>query len=329
MYKDDLLEQFKKFGLLYYYLGEKLWDLFNDYDIHKAQRIPMILESCTEDDRYTILEIMASFLWSAYDQGGLSGDITKSICKFEDSLNVDIFCRADPNIIDTLKNEYESFFQNRKNYFRVRSKHNEGTAMHGLVTVFWEKHLAIDYLVEVCAFVALVGHKKLGYLYAARMNNISNLVNYSIPEEGMSFQEARARERLWYQLKLYENGIELPNRFLIPFLLANTPDAAEAVKNEQQLTLEQVESLTNTAETILPVFSKAKTAAHNDFRDGCCTALPTFWVADYFFKGTVEYQPRAYDLRLFSWLYHESTLSSGQVCFTGDQELVSDDEIAL
>ena len=45
MYKDDLLEQFKKFGLLYYYLGEKLWDLFNDYDIHKAQRIPMILES--------------------------------------------------------------------------------------------------------------------------------------------------------------------------------------------------------------------------------------------------------------------------------------------
>ena len=329
MYKDDLLEQFKKFGLIYYYLGEKLWDLFNDYDIHKAQKIPLILESCTEEDRYTVLEVMTFFLWTAYDQGGLSGDITKSIRRLEDSLTIDSSLQVSPDVLDTLQNEYEAFIQNRKNYFRVGSRYNEGTAIHGLVTVFWEKHLAIDYLVEVCAFVALVGNKKLSYLYPARMNNISNLVNYSIPEEGMSFQEARARERLWYQLKLYEDGIELPNRFLIPFLLANTPDAAEALKNEQQLTLEQLEALRNTAETILPVFSKAKTAAHNDFRDGCCTALPTFWVAEYFFKGTVEYRPRAYDLRLFSWLYHESILPSGQVCFTENQELVSEDALAL
>ena len=328
MHKDDLLEQFKKFGLLYYYLGEKLWDLFNDYDIHKAQKIPLILESCTEEDRYTVLEVMAFFLWTAYDQGGLSGDITKSICRLEDSLTVSSSHRVDPDVLGTLQNEYEAFIQNRKNYFRVGSRYNEGTAMHGLVTVFWEKHLAIDYLVEVCAFVALVGHKKLGYLYSDRMNNISTLVSYTLPENGMSGVEVIARESLWYQLKLYDDPSRPRNRFILPFLLANTPDAAEAVKNKQQLTLEQVEALTNTAEELLPVLNKAKTAARNDFEDGCCTALPIFWVANYFLNSTVNYQRRAYDLELFGWLHRELIIPTEPVIFTENHDL-KDDTLVL
>lgn len=103
----------------------------------RHKKIPMILESCTEDDRYAILEVMAFFLWTAYDQGGLSGDITKSIRRLEDSLTVNSSHRVDPDVLDTLQNEYEAFIQNRKSYFRVGSRHNEGTAMHGLVTVFW------------------------------------------------------------------------------------------------------------------------------------------------------------------------------------------------
>lgn len=102
------------------------------------------------------------------------------------------------------------------------------------------------------------------------------------------------------------------------------------MKNKKQLTLEQVEVLTNTAEELLPVLNKAKTATRNDCKDGCCTALPIFWVADYSLKDAVDYQRRAYDLELFGWLlYRESMIPNGRAFFTDSQELVGDDDLTL
>lgn len=80
MNKDYLLDQFKKFGLLYWCIGDKMWRRYGKYNSDKLEKIPLILEKCTVEDRYAILEIAATvFLKDDYDEGDVSDKICRAI----------------------------------------------------------------------------------------------------------------------------------------------------------------------------------------------------------------------------------------------------------
>jgi len=79
--KDYLLDQFKKFGLLYGCIGHKMWRRYGKYSSDKLEKIPMILEACTVYDRYAILEVAAIvFLRDDHNKGEVSDKLVRAIC---------------------------------------------------------------------------------------------------------------------------------------------------------------------------------------------------------------------------------------------------------
>lgn len=328
MYKVNLFEQFKKFGLLYWCIGYKMWRRYGQYNSDKLEKIPLILEKCTVKDRYALLEVAATaFLKDDYDNGDISDKLCRAICGNKESLVVD-----DPELLalsysSRLEKEYKDFIQFRKELSIVGLKSGEGTVMAKLRELLHNRLPALDCFIDVCAFVALAGYKKLPYLYETNMSDTQKFFHESLEE--ISHQNASELERLWYQFKLYEDNEESPDLFILPLSLVNFPDAAAAVNNNQKLTLGQVKALVDSIENMIPVYNIAQEAVGNNFHNGCHTALPKYWVADYHLKGSVDYQPRAYDLELFGWLYRNSSAPTGPVVFTENQNPLFEDDLAL
>lgn len=328
MCQDDLLGQFKKFGLLYWCVGYKMWRRYGKYNSGKLAKIPLILEKCTVKDRYALLEVAATvFLNNDYEGGDVSDKLCMAICDNEESLVTD-----DPELLalsyfSRLETEYKNFVRFREEFSIVGLKSGDGSIMEEMRDLLHDRLPALDYFIDVCAFIALAGHKKLPYLYSTNMSDTQKFFHDALEE--MSFQNASALERLWYQFKLYEDTEVSPDRFILPLSLVALPDVVEAVKNKQKLTLEQVKALVDSTENMLPVYNIAQEAMGNNFHDGCHTALPKHWVADYLLNGTVKYQSRSYDAGLFGWLYRNVTVSEEPVIFTGAQCSVFDDDLAL
>lgn len=328
MNKDYLLDQFKKFGLLYWCIGDKMWRRYGKYNSDKLEKIPLILEKCTVEDRYAILEIAATvFLKDDYDEGDVSDKICRAILDNKESFVVDGSKLLFHAALLPLEKEYKDFIQFRKEFSVIGIKIGDGTAMGEMRELLHDRLPALDYFIDVCAFVALVGHRKLPYLYATDTSDTRKFFHEALEE--ISYQNASELERLWYQFKLYEGNETSPDRFILPLLLANLPDVAAAVLNKQKLTREQIKALVYSAENTLPVCNIAQKAVGNNFHNGCHTALPKYWVADYLLKGTVEYQPRSYDVSLFCWLYRNVAVPEGPVIFTGDQGSVLEDDLTL
>lgn len=328
MYKEDLLNQFKKFGLLYWCIGDKMWRRYGKYSSDKLEKIPLILDACTVNDRYAILEIAATvFLRDDHNKGEVSDKLVRAICKNKESfINDDPKLTSLPNYL-ALEKEYKDFIQFRKKFSVAGLTGGAGTVMKGMSEHLRNRLPALEYFIDVCAFVALAGHKKLPYLYATEMSDILKFFN-DVLEEG-SRRRVPEIERLWLQFKSYKVDSTSLDRFILPLLLANHPDVAEAVKNKQQLTLEQVKALTDSIENILPVYNADQKAIENGQQNGSHTALPKHWVANYLLKGAVDYQPRSHDEGSSTWLYHDDVSEEPVVVFTEGNDLVREDDLAL
>ena len=329
MYKDDLLEQFKKFGLLYWCIGDKMWRRYGKYSSDKLEKIPMILDACTVYDRYAILEVAAIvFLRDDHNKGEVSDKLVRAICAGEESLIANDLQLLASSSSSALEREYKDFIQFRKKFSVAGFTSGAGTVMKGMSERLCNRLPALEYFIDVCAFVALAGYKKLPYLYATEMSDILKFFN-DVLEEG-SRRWVPELERLWLQFKSYEIDSTSLDRFILPLLLANHPDVAEAVKNRQQLTLEQVKALTDSIENMLPVYNAAQKAIENGQQNGSHTALPKHWVTDYLLKGAVNYRPRSHDADLTGWLNCNMTVSEEPVVvFTEDEDLVHDGDLTL
>ena len=183
MYKVNLFEQFKKFGLLYWCIGYKMWRRYGQYNSDKLEKIPLILEKCTVKDRYALLEVAATaFLKDDYDNGDISDKLCRAICGNKESLVVD-----DPELLalsysSRLEKEYKDFIQFRKELSIVGLKSGEGTVMAKLRELLHNRLPALDCFIDVCAFVALAGYKKLPYLYETNMSDTQKFFHESLEE---------------------------------------------------------------------------------------------------------------------------------------------------
>lgn len=156
---------------------------------------------------------------------------------------------------------------------------------------------------------------------------VKNLFLKNIPKNG-AYNMVSAVNRLWGQFKLYGCHGTQGDRFILPFLLSKNPTIAVALERREELTPHQLMTLSETAETLLPVMEAATGAAENGFRDGLRTKLPEYWVIEYATKdGVVEYEAREHDYELLGWVYQQCGAHLAAT-FT-EEPVMSDEDLAL
>ena len=183
------------------------------------------------------------------------------------------------------------------------------------------------YCLNVCAFIAGAGYENLPMLFNKPASYVKNLFLKNIPKNG-AYNMVSAVNRLWGQFKLYGCHGTQGDRFILPFLLSKNPTIAVALERREELTPHQLMTLSETAETLLPVMEAATGAAENGFRDGLRTKLPEYWVIEYATKdGVVEYEAREHDYELLGWVYQQCGAHLAAT-FT-EEPVMSDEDLAL
>ena len=335
-------EALGEFGRLFYHLGIRLAGKYKHQQgtlEYFVRTLYSILKTCRDDDRYAILVVVAVIIVDVHnDYAFIASEKLARVISEGDVVPIETLfskgSRADENIVNSLKeglSQLQDLLQ-RAPFLQSSGRSDflnraEGfTAMKELSCLTLRDESA-KYCLNVCAFIAGAGYENLPMLFNKPASYVKNLFLKNIPKNG-AYNMVSAVNRLWGQFKLYGCHGTQGDRFILPFLLSKNPTIAVALERREELTPHQLMTLSETAETLLPVMEAATRAAENGFRDGLRTKLPEYWVIEYATKdGVVEYEAREHDYELLGWVYQQCGAHLAAT-FT-EEPVMSDEELAL
>lgn len=342
MDKKEAAEALGEFGRLFYHLGIRLAGKYKHQQgtlEYFVRTLYSILKTCRDDDRYAILVVVAVIIVDVHnDYDFIVSEKLVRVISEGDVVPIETLfskeSRADENIVNSLKeglSQLQDLLQ-RAPFLQSSGRSDflnraEGfTAMKELSCQTLRDESA-KYCLNVCAFIAGAGYENLPMLFNKPASYVKNLFLKNIPKNG-AYNMVSAVNRLWGQFKLYGCHGTQGDRFILPFLLSKNPTIAVALERREELTPHQLMTLSETAETLLPVMEAATGAAENGFRDGLRTKLPEYWVIEYTTKdGVVEYEAREHDYELLGWVYQQCGAHLAAT-FT-EEPVMSDEDLAL
>ena len=342
MDEKEAAEALGEFGRLFYHLGIRLAGKYKHQQgtlEYFVRTLYSILKTCRDDDRYAILVVVAVIIVDVHnDYAFIVSEKLVRVISEGDVVPIETLfskeSRGDENIVNSLKeglSQLQDLLQ-RAPFLQSSGRSDflnraEGfTAMKELSCRTLRDESA-KYCLNVCAFIACAGHENLPMLFNKPASYVKNLLLKNIPKNG-AYNMVSAVNRLWGQFKLYGCHGTQGDRFILPFLLSKNPTIAVALERREELTPHQLMTLSETAETLLPVMEAATGAAENGFRDGLRTKLPEYWVIEYATKdGVVEYEAREHDYELLGWVYQQCGAHLAAT-FT-EEPVMSDEDLAL